>query len=67
MSLDLDTIRDQLAYASNGIDGPDTLYNPHALQAMRAAEKLLVEVERLQAENAQLRADLNRAERGAPA
>jgi hypothetical protein len=43
--LDLDAIRDDLAYAGSGIDGADLPYHPHALAAMRAAEALLAEVE----------------------
>lgn len=35
--------------ADNGIDGPDLPYNPRALAAMRSADALLAEVERLRA------------------
>lgn len=51
--LDLNEIEATLA--DNGIDGPDQPYNPRALAAMRAADKLFAEVKRL-------RADLGNAE-----
>jgi hypothetical protein len=49
-ALDLDEVRADLEYASSGIDGADMPYHPHALNAMRAAEKLLTEVDRLRAQ-----------------
>lgn len=48
--LDLDAIRADVEYAGSGIDGADLPYHPHALAAMRAAETLLADVERLSAE-----------------
>ena len=45
--VDLDEARDALA--DNGIDGPDLPYNPRALAAMRVADTLIAEVERLTA------------------
>jgi hypothetical protein len=45
----LDEIRSDMEHASGYIDSPDAAYNPHAFKAMRSAEKMLAEVERLQA------------------
>lgn len=53
--LDLDAIRADLDVASAGIDGGDLPYHPRALKAMRAAEALLAEVERLTRDNRRAR------------
>lgn len=44
-AFDLEEVRADIDYASNGIDGPDTPHHPHALAALSAARKLLAEVE----------------------
>jgi hypothetical protein len=54
-------IRDDLYHASGTIDNPDAQYNPAALTAMRSAEKLLDEVDRLHDRIAELEAELSQA------
>lgn len=64
MTINLDEVAADLQYASSGIDGGDLPYIPHALAAMRAAENLLAEVQRLRAAAGEVLSIANRLDDG---
>lgn len=50
----LETLREQMAYAQRGLDPAEAPYQPHGLAALRSAEALLAEVDKMRDTHQQL-------------